>query len=164
MNIAVISDLHDNLANWDLLLKRFSQLGITTLINCGDTCAPAMLRTMSETFPGQIYTVFGNVADKELETEKVKDWTNVHHYGEAGEFELAGKKFFINHYPKVARQKAATAEYDVVCYGHDHIKHAELVGQTLLLNPGTAAGMFQYPSFATINLSTLAHEFHELTV
>lgn len=164
MIIAVISDLHDNLAAWQLLLREFAARGIETMINCGDTCAPAMLREMAGSFPGKIHTVFGNVADRKQEEEIVKDLPNVVHYGDQGEVTLDGKRIYFNHFPKQADAKAASGDYDIVCHGHTHLKRWEKIGETYVLNPGTAAGMFQYPSFAIINLQTLEHEFIDLTI
>lgn len=164
MRIAVLSDLHDNIASWELIRQQLQREGISTLLNCGDTCAPATLRHLAETFSGTIHTVFGNVADKPLEAERARALTNVQHYGEQADVTIDGRRICLTHYPDVARREAGTGTYDLVCYGHDHTKHAEQVGSTLLLNPGTAGGLFQYPSFATIDLTTMSHQFHEVTL
>lgn len=173
MLIAVVSDLHDNVAAWNILLREFANRGITTIINCGDTCAPAMLQEMASSFPGKIHTVFGNVADRKQEEEIVKDLPNVVHYGDQGEVTLDGKHIYFNHFPKNADTKAASGDFDLVCHGHTHFKRWEPFDKlkaekgettTWILNPGTAAGMFQYPSFAIVNLQTLEHEFIDLTI
>lgn len=164
MVIAVMSDLHDNVMAWQIIAKQLADQKIEVLINCGDTAAPAMLMEIAKSFSGQIYTVFGNVADKETETIKAGELSNVTHYGEAGEVKLDERKIFFNHYPPIARQQAQSGKYDLVCYGHDHTKHAELVGQTTLMNPGTAGGMFQYPTYATIDLSNMKINWHNVTL
>lgn len=164
MVIAVISDLHDNTAAWQILLRAFSAMKIETIINCGDTCAPAMLKEMAATFPGRIHTIFGNVADRKLEAEVMLDLPNVTHYGDQGELTLDGRKIFFTHKPKEAEQAVKSGKYDLVCYGHTHLKRWEKIGESYILNPGTAGGMFQYPSFATVDLQTLDQQFHELTV
>jgi len=162
MLIAVMSDLHDNLGDWQIIINELKKRQVETIINCGDTAAPSMLAEMSETFDGQIHTVFGNVADKITETQRAKELSNVTHYGETGELGVANRKIFFNHYPQIAKAKAATGQYDLCCYGHDHIKHAEKIGTTLLLNPGTAGGMFQYPSIAIVDLADMSHQFINL--
>ncbi len=164
MIIGVISDLHDNVAAWQLLLQQFAALEIATIINCGDTCAPAMLKEMAATYPGRIHTVFGNVADRKLEEQEVHDLPNVTHYGDDGDLTLDGRRIFFTHKPKEADQAAKSGKYDLVCHGHTHLKRWEKIGETFILNPGTAGGMFQYPSFATVDLPALHHQFHELTV
>lgn len=162
MTIAVISDLHDNIANWQIIQKIISEQKINVLINCGDTCAPAMLKEMSNTFSGQIHTVFGNVADRDLEEKVAGELPNVQHYGDRGHTDIEGKKIFFNHLPEVAEQTVTQGAYDLVCHGHTHLKRWEKIGTTYILNPGTAGGMFQYPSFATVNLSDMTHQFIEV--
>lgn len=176
MLLALMSDLHDNVSAWQLLLREFSARGITTLINCGDTCALAMLMDMSATFPGKIHTIFGNVTDRKLEAEVMKDLPNVTHYGDQGDVTLDGRQIYFNHFPKNAEAKAKSGDYDMVCHGHTHLKRwepsttraARVLGNTqkehmtMILNPGTAGGMFQYPSFSVVDLQTMQHEFIDL--
>ncbi len=162
MTIAVISDLHDNLADWAIINRVLAERQITTLINCGDTAAPAMIQEMGRTFSGIIHTVFGNVADRELETEAVKNLSNITHHGDRGGIELEGKRIGFVHHPEVAEAMAKTGEFDLVCHGHTHLKRWETLGSCFILNPGTAGGMFQYPSFAVVDLATMQHEFIEV--
>ncbi|MBI2984147.1 MAG: metallophosphoesterase family protein [Candidatus Kerfeldbacteria bacterium] len=177
MFVAVMSDLHDNVANWQLIAKFLAEENIQTLINCGDTAAPAMLQEMSRAFAGQIHTVFGNVADRELETTVVAALANVTHYGEHGEVMMADKKIFFTHQPKHAEAAAALGPlfggaspvagraggaYDLICHGHTHLKRWEKRGRTYFLNPGTAGGMFQYPSFAVVELVNMTCSFQDV--
>lgn len=164
MRIAIMSDLHDNTAAWNILAKRLAAEEITTLINCGDTCSPAMLEKMAKSFPGEIFTIFGNVADRELEMEVVKTLPNVTHYGDGGSVKLAGRQIYFTHQPKEAESKIQSGEHNLVCHGHTHLKRWEKIGETFVVNPGTAGGMFQYPSFAIIDLEKLTCSFIDLTL
>ncbi len=164
MRIAVMSDLHDNVKAWGLIAKFLADQQIQTLINCGDTAAPAMLKEMSRTFAGQIHTVFGNVADRELEAKVARDLPNVTHYGDRGELTLAGQRIFFNHFPAVAEAEAGGGSYDFVCHGHTHLKRWEPKGATMILNPGTAGGMFQYPTFAVVDLATMTCNFEDVKI
>ena len=164
MHIAVMSDLHDNVTAWDRLVIFLEQQQITTLINCGDTSAPAMLKHMASTFTGQIHTVFGNVADEELETEVTKNLPNVTHYKFRGEMELDGKRISFNHFPNIAEREAKTGNFDLVCHGHTHLKRWEKIGTAMVLNPGTAGGMFQYPTFAVVDLTLMTCNFQDITL
>lgn len=162
MIIAVMSDLHDNAANWELLNQAVAAQHLTVLLNVGDTCAPAMLQGMAESFSGHIHSIFGNVADRAREQEIVQDLKNVTHYGDAADFMLDGKRIGMAHTPHDAQALIKAGGFDIVCHGHTHLKRWEKVGQTYILNPGTAGGMFQYPSFATVDLQTMSCEFHEI--
>ena len=164
MKIAVLSDLHDNYADWQLINKTLQKEGIKTLFFCGDLAAPSMLKKMIEEFDGLIHMVYGNVADRTLEKQFADESDKVTHYGDSAEFELAGKKIALNHFPDKARQLAAAGSEDLICFGHNHLKTFEKIGNTYLLNPGTAGGMFQYPSFAIFDLEKMTNEFKEITL
>ena len=73
------------------------------------------------------------------------------------------KTIFLVHYPHYARAMAMTGDFDIVCYGHDHHYHEEQVanikgGKTLLLNPGSVAGLDGPPSFIMLDLDKLEVE------
>jgi len=164
MIVAIISDLHDNVRAWELFVRDVREFPVETIINCGDTVAPAMLQKMSRTFSGQIHTVFGNNADRELETTVTATLPNITQHGDRGAVHLVNRRIGFVHYPEVADSMAATGEFDLVCHGHTHFKRWEKIGSCYILNPGTLGGMFQYPSWATVDLTTLSHEFHELHI
>ena len=164
MTIVVMSDLHDNVKAWERIAMFLAEQSVPLLINCGDTAAPAMLKEMSKTFSGDIHTVFGNVADRELETTVAKALPNVTHHGDRGDITVEGRRIFFNHFPAIAEEAAASGKYDVACYGHTHMKRFEKIGNSYIVNPGTAGGMFQYPSFALMNLVTMTCNFEEVTL
>ncbi len=164
MIIAVLSDLHDNLACWQIISRTLRAEHIEVLVICGDTCAPATLERMAQDFPGTIHTVYGNVADRDLETSVAAKYEHIIHHGDRGGFEMHGTRIGFVHYPAVAETMAKSGEFDLVCYGHDHLKRWAKMDDCFLLNPGTAAGMFQYPSWATVDLKTMGHVFREITL
>lgn len=164
MHIAVISDLHDNVKAWERINLFLRAQLIQTLVNCGDTAAPAMLKTISQDFDGQIHTVFGNVADRALETEVAAGLANVTHYGDRGECTIGSRRLAITHKPQDAQRDIDRGTFDLVCHGHTHFKRWEKIGSTLVLNPGTAGGMFQYPTFAVIELTALTCNFQDVTL
>ena len=59
--------------------------------------------------------------------------------------EIAGRKFFVTHGHKYSvksslmnlKYKAAEVGADIVCFGHSHVLGAEVIGDTLFLNPGS---------------------------
>jgi predicted phosphodiesterase len=46
----------------------------------------------------------------------------------------------VNHYDNIARAIAASGEFDVVCYGHNHVYSVARMGRTLAINPGAIMG------------------------
>ena len=159
MRIAVMSDLHDNIPAWDMLLREINAQDIKVLINCGDTVTVSTLRRMSNTYAGQIHTVFGNNVDITEETKGVEAMGNVIHHGHQGGVELAGKRIGFVHFPQVAEAMGKTGEFDLVCHGHTHLKRWEKIDSWHILNPGTAGGVFQYPSFAIVDLDAMTVQF-----
>lgn len=164
MKTAVLSDLHDNYNNWQLINENLKTKGIKTIFFCGDLAAPSMLIKMIEEFEGKMYFVYGNVADRETEKEFASKSENVEHFGDLAEFELEGKKIALIHFPDKAKKLAESGKYDLVCFGHSHTKLFEKIGETYLLNPGTAGGMFQYPSYALFDLKNMTNQFEEITL
>jgi len=46
----------------------------------------------------------------------------------------------MNHYDGIARALAASGQFDVVCYGHNHIFEIARIGAALAINPGAIMG------------------------
>ena len=157
-----MSDLHDNVVAWERIVWRLEKERVNTLINCGDTSAPSMLQDMARIFPGKIHTVFGNVVDRELERKVAAELMNVVHHGDRGGVELAGRRIGFVHRPTIAEAMIHGGEFDLVCHGHTHLKRWEKIGACYVLNPGTAGGMFQYPSFALVDLAKMQAQFIEV--
>ena len=149
MRVAIFFFLYDNIPNLEKFLQWVDQNQVKQLIFCGDLCAPAILaEVITPRFKGDIHMVFGNVTDRELLPQVAANFPQVHHYGDLAEFEIAGKEVAVVHYPSQAQQLAKQGKYDVVFYGHNHRPWQDKVGQTILLNPGTLAGIFNKATFA----------------
>lgn len=155
MKIAIISDTHDNVPNFEKALKWMKENKIEELIHCGDLCAPSILiNVLAPGFAGPIHMVFGNVEDRDLTPQKASEFSNVTHYGDQGEVEIDGKKIAFVHYPDKGKELAESGRYNLVFYGHNHRPWEETVGQTKLVNPGTLGGLFQKATFAVYDTET----------
>lgn len=141
MKIAVLSDSHDNI--WKLAQAMPHLAAADIVIHCGDLCSPFMVLRLGEGLGGKpLHIVWGNNdGDRLLISRNARAFPEIILHGEIAEFEFAGLRIAVNHYPVVARGLAASGSYDLVCYGHDHIAHEERVGACLLLNPGELMGM-----------------------
>jgi putative phosphoesterase len=140
MKIAVLSDTHDNI--WKLEQAMPHLAAADTVIHCGDLIAPFMIKRLAAGISRPVHVVWGNNdGDKRLLTRFAEQAGNITIHGEFARLELGNKRVAVNHYPEIARPLAASVQYDMVCYGHDHTAHEEWVGETLLLNPGEVMGM-----------------------
>ncbi|MBI1882121.1 MAG: metallophosphoesterase family protein, partial [Chloroflexi bacterium] len=140
MKVGILSDIHDNI--WKLAPALTGLQETEALICCGDLCSPFIIGLLAEGFQDRpIHIVFGNNdADLFRITNNAKKYAHVHLHGEFFQGELGGKKFAVNHFDNIARPIAASGQYDVVCYGHNHIYKIGPVGSTLTINPGAIMG------------------------
>jgi len=163
MQIAVISDIHDNIWKLKDVLARIGETGARALLFCGDFCAPFTLKQIADGFSGPVHCVFGNNdGDKWFLTRIAAGADNVTLHGELAELTLDGRSIAVNHYPHIAQGLAASNRYDAVFFGHSHERHLAQVGQTLLLNPGEVMGRFGPSTYALYDTDTGQATVHEL--
>ncbi|MFH0853879.1 MAG: YfcE family phosphodiesterase [bacterium] len=161
MNIAIISDSHDNLTNIYKALDWMNKNEVREIIHCGDICAPGALREIANNFKGEIHIVYGNVdGDREGMEQIAIEAGNVIIYGETGEIiskkqqnkkTIKQFKIAFTHFPWTAKNLAKTGKYHYVFYGHTHKPWEESCGNCKIINPGTLAGMFYKATFAIFN-------------
>jgi putative phosphoesterase len=153
MLIAIISDIHDNLANLTKTLGWCQQQGITQIICCGDTTTLATIKNLAQ-FPGEIFLVSGNA--ELYENNELTVFKNIKYYGETGLLELAGLKIGLTHEPRKIRHliQLSQAPLDFIFYGHTHKPWLEQREGISLVNPGNLAGIFYQASFATLDPET----------
>lgn len=159
MTVAVVSDIHDNIWNLARVLQRIRHDDAARLIFLGDFCAPFTLAQIADGFDGPIDAVFGNNdGDAFLLSAVASKYDHVALHGQYAELEIDGRAVAITHYPEVARRLAEGAPFDAVFYGHDHTAFQEIVGNTLLANPGEVMGRFGSPGFAYFRTKELTFE------
>lgn len=168
MKICIVSDSHDRRDLLAAAVKEAKSLGAEAVLHCGDVCAPTALRPLQQ-FGLPVHVIHGNNTGDTYamfmlaqEPESV-----IHYHGMDAGIELDGRRIFIVHYPHYAEAMALTGEWDIVCCGHDHraaitpvrnIKQA----QTLVLNPGTVAGIGPRASYIIGDLATLEFEIRDV--
>lgn len=157
MQIAVVSDTHGHAEYARQAIARIEDLEIGAILHCGDIGSPAIVRLFNR-WP--THFVFGNVDyDEDLLREEIEKAGQTCH-GQFGSFELEGRRIAMLHGNDFRRfqQTIASGEHELVCYGHTHFAKQEMVGNTLVLNPG-ALYRARPHSFALVDLPTLKAEF-----
>ena len=156
--IAILSDSHDNIP---ILMKTLEQVrasGAEMLLHCGDLCAPFMLDRIGQGFSGPMHVVFGNNdGDGRLLQTIAAKYAHVRLHGIYIEVELANRYLAMIHYPEPARRIVQSGQFDLVCYGHNHEKSVEKVGNCWLVNPGELLGLKAAPTWGLYDCVT--HEF-----
>ncbi len=139
MNVAILSDIHDNIPKLQAALRRCQEA--ETLICCGDLCSPFIAKELGQGFSKPIHVVFGNNdGDRFRIAANGAKFPHLNFHGEYVELELGGKTFSVNHFDNIGRAIAKGGGYDVVCFGHNHRFEITPQGQTLMINPGEIYG------------------------
>lgn len=144
MRIAIVSDTHDNFANFKKIIDWLNKEKIKIILHCGDICNQETVDEAVKNFKGEIKFVRGN-GDFDLND-----------IPEKMEVELGGKMIAFVHYPKIAKEMAefrnlsrvSGQAYDLVFYGHTHKPWEEKIDNCRLVNPGEVAGQRFKPTFA----------------
>ena len=156
-NLAVISDVHDNLVNLQKALDYIKKEKIDYLISTGDLQSLDAWQMLDD-LKIPVWAVMGN-ADKDIIGEKkLRDTLkNLHFSANIATVELENQKIIFGHYPEIIKKIILNYpnKYQLALAGHTHLPWEEKLGSTKLLNPGNIANIRCAPSFAIINLSTL---------
>ena len=150
MLIGVVSDTHDNIWKLDESFQHLRKA--KAVLHCGDLCSPFMIRRLGQGLDGlPVHIVWGNNEGDRLAIAQVAEgYPDIHLEGQVALLELGGWRIAVNHYPEIAAEFAASGDFDLVCYGHDHKAHLSKVGKCVLLNPGELMGLKGRSSLALI--------------
>ena len=112
------------------------------LLCCGDLCSPFVVHLLGRAYSSPIHIVLGNNdGDVAAIIGNSRNYSNIHIHGEYFRGRLGACTVCMNHYPDKARTIAQNGGFDLVCYGHNHtLVSDEMVGNTLLINPGALMG------------------------
>ncbi len=139
MRLAILSDIHDNV--WKLATALDRMRGADAMICCGDLCSPFIVHQLGRGFAAPIHVIFGNNdGDLFRITANAARYPQIKIHGEMLRGEFGSKHIAANHYDNIARAIAASGEFDVVCYGHNHVYDVSRIGRTLAINPGAIMG------------------------
>jgi putative phosphoesterase len=139
MRIAILSDIHDNV--WKLAAALEFVKDADALLCCGDLCSPFIVHQLGGGFSKPIHVVFGNNdGDLFRITANARRHEHLRIHGELFRGEMGGRRVAMNHYDNIARAIAGAGEFDVLCYGHNHVYDVARVGRTLTINPGSIMG------------------------
>jgi putative phosphoesterase len=168
MKICIVSDSHDNRPMLATAVEEAKGLGARTVLHCGDVVAPTALRPLQQ-FGLPVHVIHGNNTGDTYAMFMLAQEPNsvIFYHGQDAGLNIGGRSIFMVHYPHYAEAMAAKGDYEIVCCGHDHrpaIKVLDNIkgGKTLLLNPGTVAGIGPRATYIIGDLETLEFEIREL--
>lgn len=150
MKIAIISDIHDNLANLKTFLSWTKKESVEKIICCGDVTNSETIDFLAQSFVGEIILVRGNmeVYDEHL----LSRYLSVNYLGRYGVCTVAGVTVGVCHEPDYIPQVMELNQaIKIIFYGHTHKPWLEDKSGLMLVNPGTLGGVFQKASFSFWN-------------
>jgi len=142
MKIGVVSDTHDWLAGMQKAAEIFKNEKVDLIVHCGDWVSPFAVEFFMQLIDTPVKSVFGNnlgdvkrIISENNKRENPIDLSNQ----ETLSFDLENRKCIIYHGQDhtILDTLISSQNYDVVFTGHRHAKRNEVVGKTLILNPGT---------------------------
>lgn len=147
MKIAIISDIHDNLANLGLFFEMIKNEKIEKIICCGDVCNQETLKTLSENFLNEIFLVKGNA--EIYEDQEALKIENINYLGKFGLTEIEKSKIGVCHEPSFINDLLKNEpDLNFVFYGHTHRPWISMRQKATLINSGTLGGVFHKACFA----------------
>jgi putative phosphoesterase len=148
--IAIISDIHDNLANLKTALDYAKSKSVSALFVLGDVTNADTLKYIAKNFSEKIYLVSGNMEVSDLEKES-KKYPNIIYLGRrGGVIKIADRKIGLCHEPHLANDLIKQGA-EMIFYGHTHKPHEELKNGAKLVNPGNISNTIYAASFALWN-------------
>lgn len=166
MQIAIISDTHDNTPAVVWIVEYLNQHTIRTALHAGDMISPGICRRFVDHYEGHLHFVFGNNdGEQAIISELAATSDKLSCYQEEMQLELAGKKIFMNHYSSIAELVAQSGEFAVCIGGHDHQYRVVEHGNSLFINPGNTVTKDKWDtyqpnsesSFVVLDLATMQH-------
>lgn len=168
MKLLVISDTHDSLDMINRLSPYIMMLAPNMIIHLGDYVSLFTLKRLTS-FNIRFLGVFGNNdGDKMLMLKSLSGSDAI--YDQPYEVDIDGFRTLLLHgfgnrdlTERLVNYIAVGGIYHLILYGHTHAPRLELVGNTLILNPGTLAGyLSEGPTLAFINTDELSASILDL--
>jgi len=161
MIIGLISDTHDSVPHIKQAVSLFKKRKVELVLHAGDFCSPFTIPPF-EGLP--LKGVFGNNdGDYYLLMKKCEE-IGAELMGSFGELRINDCKIALYHGTDAPITAALErcGNYDIVISGHTHQKKAEIVNDTLAVNPGTAHGFGEEATVALLDTTTKEVEFGDL--
>jgi uncharacterized protein len=145
MLVGIISDTHDNLGAIRKAIQIFKDNKIEMLIHCGDWVSPFTLEFFDKEMDGlniPIKSVVGNnpgdIKRAIMNNSKMNnpiEWAK----SVTLKIDLDGKNVLVYHGDdrEILNALIECGKYDLVLTGHTHSPRNEVVGKTLVINPGS---------------------------
>lgn len=138
MQVAVISDIHENYHNLLKALEMIEEIGVERILCLGDLINAGIAYVLA----GCGLPVFCIVGNNDGDIAAITDVAR----SSGGKFQMSHQSYaflqcgerhiFATHFPELAEPMARSQIFNAVFYGHDHRKSQERIASCLVVNPG----------------------------
>lgn len=135
MRLGVVSDSHGHVELVRPAIRMLESLQVDRVLHCGDIGSAEVVELFAS-WPTDF--VFGNCDSQRAELAAAIERAGQTCHGEFGDLEIVGKRVALLHSDDRRRFQEAirSGQWDLICYGHTHVAATEMIGDTLVLNPG----------------------------
>ncbi len=155
MQIAILSDTHNHLANLQKALRIIEDENIQTVIHCGDVTTTETLALLS---PCKVILTYGNGDFSSGEMRNTLLRLNPESYaGSVFQGEIDGLMIAVTHGHHLSQYQNLinSQQFDWIFFGHSHRREDRLQGRTRLVNPGALGGLHKEErSFCILDTQT----------
>jgi len=155
MQIAILSDTHNHLANLQKALRIIEDENIQTVIHCGDVTTTETLALLS---PCKVILTYGNGDFSSGEMRNTLLRVNPGSYaGSVFQGEIDGLMIAVTHGHHLSQFQNLinSQQFDWIFFGHSHRREDRLQGRTRLVNPGALGGLHKEErSFCILDTQT----------
>ncbi len=142
MKIGIISDSHDDIESTMKAIRIFNEKNVKHVFHAGDYIYPGII-SLFENLDKEIkfYGVRGNNDGEILGLiQQFNKLDNATFLNEFGKIRIENKEIGIYHgtNSNLVDILAESQLFDLLILGHSHIKRKEIIGRTLVVNPGSA--------------------------
>lgn len=167
MQIAILSDTHDNTPAIVWIIEYLNDNGIGVAFHAGDMINPGILHRFRDHYQGHLHFIFGNNdGENALAERRANNSKNLTCHLWEMQLALENRHIFMNHYSTIGEIVANSGEFDLVIGGHDHQYRVIEHGNCLFINPGNTVTKDKWlqhevdreSSFVVLDLESMKHE------
>jgi putative phosphoesterase len=138
VQLAVISDIHENYHNLLKALEMVDERGADRILCLGDLMNAGVAIVLAGCGLPVFYIRGNNDGDIAAIVEVARSSGGSLHMSHRsyGFLEFGGRRIFATHFPELAEPMARSQMFDAVFYGHDHRKSQGQIDACLVVNPG----------------------------
>ena len=135
MLLGVVSDTHGDLPRTRAAVQMLESFEPAAVLHCGDI---GTAETIALFAAWPTHFVFGNCDYDRRTLARAIEAAGQTCHGTFGELEIEGVRIAFTHGDdaELLDQTIAAGRWGLVCHGHTHLVRKELIGATLVLNPG----------------------------